>query len=296
MKVFDDPHELDQELLGIAQAFLRRHESHGLASDQVLFCRAVRHLQDLDVPMHVAERLVSHAYGTLKCGHDRRRLDIAMSLVEDGLVIGIVWLATTYGTNARSASREASVIVSAGMWSAQLLGAPFDTLLQVCRQQLYWFRLDEPQHYPARSPSFILHSAGDVDACYGFPPIPGEGSVKIATEQYSVSSQPDSLDRQPSLADAQRLFHELVAPHIAGLAPELVKASVCAYTVTPDSGFIIDRHPRLDNVTVVSACSGHGFKHSAAIGEALAQQLVDGHSTLDLGAFSLARFAAAPGA
>ncbi|ROL92144.1 N-methyl-L-tryptophan oxidase [Pseudomonas protegens] len=182
------------------------------------------------------------------------------------------------------------VIVSAGMWSAQLLGAPFDTLLQVCRQQLYWFRLDEPQHYPARSPSFILHSAGDVDACYGFPPIPGEGSVKIATEQYSVSSQPDSLDRQPSLADAQRLFHELVAPHIAGLAPELVKASVCAYTVTPDSGFIIDRHPHLAHVTVVSACSGHGFKHSAAIGEALAQWHVDGHSEIDLGSFSLQRF------
>ncbi|UZE37140.1 N-methyl-L-tryptophan oxidase [Pseudomonas sp. B21-059] len=182
------------------------------------------------------------------------------------------------------------VIVSAGMWSAQLLGAPFDTLLQVCRQQLYWFRLDEPQHYPARSPSFILHSAGDVDACYGFPPIPGEGSVKIATEQYRVSSQPDSLDRQPSLADAQRLFHELVAPHIAGLAPELVKASVCAYTVTPDSGFIIDRHPHLAHVTVVSACSGHGFKHSAAIGEALAQWHVDGHSEIDLGGFSLQRF------
>lgn len=182
------------------------------------------------------------------------------------------------------------VIVSAGMWSAQLLGTPFDTLLQVCRQQLYWFRLDEPQHYPARSPSFILHSAGDVDACYGFPPIPGEGSVKIATEQYRVSSQPDSLDRQPSLADAQRLFRELVAPHIAGLAPELVKASVCAYTVTPDSGFIIDRHPHLDHVTVVSACSGHGFKHSAAIGEALAQWHVDGHSEIDLGSFSLQRF------
>lgn len=182
------------------------------------------------------------------------------------------------------------VIVSAGMWSAQLLGAPFDTLLQVCRQQLYWFRLDEPRHYPARSPSFILHSAGDVDACYGFPPIPGEGSVKIATEQYRVSSQPDSLDRQPSLADAQRLFRELVAPHIAGLAPELVKASVCAYTVTPDSGFIIDRHPHLDHVTVVSACSGHGFKHSAAIGEALAQWHVDGHSEIDLGSFSLQRF------
>ncbi|MCO7572606.1 N-methyl-L-tryptophan oxidase [Pseudomonas chlororaphis] len=191
---------------------------------------------------------------------------------------------------AGSRVRARQVIVSAGMWSAQLLGAPFDTLLRVCRQQLYWFRLDEPQHYPARSPSFILHSADDVDTCYGFPPIPGEGSVKIATEQYSASSQPDSLDRQPSLADAQRLFRELVAPHIAGLAPELVKASVCAYTVTPDSGFIIDRHPHLDHVTVVSACSGHGFKHSAAIGEALAQLQVDGRSEIDLESFSLQRF------
>jgi len=191
---------------------------------------------------------------------------------------------------AGSRVRARQVIVSAGMWSAQLLGAPFDTLLRVCRQQLYWFRLDEPQHYPARSPSFILHSADDVDTCYGFPPIPGEGSVKIATEQYSASSQPDSLDRQPSDADAQRLFRELVAPHMAGLAPELVKASVCAYTVTPDSGFIIDRHPHMAHVTVVSACSGHGFKHSAAIGEALAQLQVDGRSEIDLESFSLQRF------
>lgn len=192
--------------------------------------------------------------------------------------------------SAGSPIRARQVIVSAGMWTAQLLGAPFDALLQVCRQQLYWFGLDEPWHYPARSPSFILHSSGDVDACYGFPPIPGEGSVKIATEQYSVSSQPDHLDRQPSRADARRLFRDLVAPHIAGLAPEWVKASVCAYTVTPDSGFIIDRHPRLAHVTVVSACSGHGFKHSAAIGEALAQWHVDGHSEIDLGSFSLQRF------
>jgi monomeric sarcosine oxidase len=185
-------------------------------------------------------------------------------------------------------------IVCAGMWSAPLLGAPFDGLLRVCRQQLNWYRLDQPALYPSHSPSFIIHGAGDIDACYGFPPIPGEGSVKIATEQYSTDSSPDHLDRQVSEADAQAMFQHLVRPNLAGLLPELVKSSVCAYTVTPDSGFIIDQHPRLANVTVVSTCSGHGFKHSAAIGEALAQQVVDGHSTLDLGAFSLARFATAP--
>jgi sarcosine oxidase len=46
----------------------------------------------------------------------------------------------------------------------------------------------------------------------------------------------------------------------------------------------------MENVIFVSACSGHAFKHSAAIGEALAQWLVEGKSRLDLNPFRLARF------
>jgi sarcosine oxidase len=42
-------------------------------------------------------------------------------------------------------------------------------------------------------------------------------------------------------------------------------------------------------VLVASPCSGHGFKHSAAIGEALAELAIDGASRLDLTPFSLAR-------
>lgn len=71
--------ELNEELLAMAQAYLARHESDGLLDDQVLFCRAVKHLQSIDVSLHVAERLVSRAYGLLKSSHDRRRLDIGAS-------------------------------------------------------------------------------------------------------------------------------------------------------------------------------------------------------------------------
>ncbi|AVO58449.1 N-methyl-L-tryptophan oxidase [Pseudomonas chlororaphis] len=184
----------------------------------------------------------------------------------------------------------AKVVVCAGMWSSQLLGAPFDKLLRVCRQTLYWYQLAEPLIFPEQSPSFIVHGASDEQTCYGFPPIPGEGSMKIATEQYSETSTPDSLDRQVSAAQSETMYRDLVLANIAGVTPQLVKSAVCAYTLTPDSHFIIDEHPRLANVTVVSACSGHGFKHSAAIGEALAQRLVDGRSEIDLSAFSLARF------
>ena len=40
---------------------------------------------------------------------------------------------------------------------------------------------------------------------------------------------------------------------------------------------------------VVSPCSGHGFKHSPAMGEAVAQWLLDGASEIDLAPFGLAR-------
>lgn len=89
------------------------------------------------------------------------------------------------------------------------------------------------------------------------------------------------------------MFASQLLGKIAGVLPKAVKTAVCSYTVTPDFNFIIDQHPSHPAVTVVSACSGHGFKHSAAIGEALAQRLVAGQSELDLSAFTVARFQAA---
>lgn len=188
------------------------------------------------------------------------------------------------------------VIVCAGMWNAQLLGAPFDRLLKVCRQTLYWFKLAEPSIFPTPSPSFILaHGPRDEDLCYGFPPLPGEACMKIASEQYRLAVEPARVQREVDASECATMFREQVQGKLAGVLPEPVRTAVCTYTVTPDFGFIIDRHPAHANVTVVSACSGHGFKHSAAIGEALAQQYSDGHSKIDLSAFALSRFAAQEG-
>jgi sarcosine oxidase len=72
------------------------------------------------------------------------------------------------------------------------------------------------------------------------------------------------------------------------------RRATCLYTVSPDNGFIIDRWPESERLLVVSPCSGHGFKHSAAIGEAVSQQLLDGESGIS---FGLDRFEdRAPGA
>ena len=46
----------------------------------------------------------------------------------------------------------------------------------------------------------------------------------------------------------------------------VVETRVCQYESTPDSQFIIDRHPDFDNVWLVGGGSGHGFKHGPVIG------------------------------
>lgn len=55
--------------------------------------------------------------------------------------------------------------------------------------------------------------------------------------------------------------------------------------------FIVDRHPQHPRFLIASPCSGHGFKHSAALGEALAQEVL-GESHLDLSALGLNRLSA----
>jgi hypothetical protein len=70
--------------------------------------------------------------------------------------------------------------------------------------------------------------------------------------------------------------------------PALPRASsvkVATEQSTPGYRFLIDRHPEMDRVMVVSACSGHGFEHSAAVGEAIVEEIAEGRSTLELSPF-----------
>ena len=52
--------------------------------------------------------------------------------------------------------------------------------------------------------------------------------------------------------------------------------AACLYTHAPDADFVIGADPRSGRILIASACSGHGFKHSAAVGELLARMLLEG--------------------
>jgi len=184
------------------------------------------------------------------------------------------------------------VVVSAGARAAALLGPATGRWLKPTRQMLHWFAVDpDALAMWQGGPVFIWpHGTGATDFFYGFPAI--GGTVKTATENYAGTVDPDAMGRTVTPADHARMFETHMATRLRGVGPGAVRGRVCLYTQTPDSGFVIDTHPEHPGITVVSPCSGHGFKHSAAIGEAVSQRLLDGASRIDLSAFTLARFGA----
>jgi sarcosine oxidase len=216
-------------------------------------------------------------------GADVRTGEAVLDLAQDGAGVRIETAAGTV--------RADRAVVAAGAWTPSLLGAPFDRLLTVNRQVLHWFALDDARAY-AGAPVFIWMQGTEDDAYfYGFPPQGSPPRLKVAKEYASPPSAPDAIDRRPRPEESDAMYRRHVEGRLAGARSGAVEAAVCLYTLTPDRHFILDRHPGADRVFVVSACSGHGFKHSAGIGEAVAEVVTTGTSSVDLVPFALARFA-----
>lgn len=85
------------------------------------------------------------------------------------------------------------------------------------------------------------------------------------------------------------MYEKFVEPYISGLTGKCLDAVTCMYTSRANARFLIGKHPEYRNIFIVSPCSGHGFKHSAAVGEAVAQDLSGEKSELDLSGFSFYR-------
>jgi glycine/D-amino acid oxidase-like deaminating enzyme len=73
----------------------------------------------------------------------------------------------------------------------------------------------------------------------------------------------------------------------SGEAPRLLSAKTCLYTMTPDEHFIVDQHPRQENVFVAAGFSGHGFKFAPVIAQALSDLVVNGKTSLPVDFLSL---------
>jgi len=203
---------------------------------------------------------------------------------------------TTNGIRIRTSADQYDVdhlVLSVGPWIASVV-PEFASLFKVYRQVLFWFDLDAAieNYLPGKFPVFIwAFSRHHDNFVYGFPAIDGlGGGVKIASEQRNVESEISNVEREVKREEVDEIYRKYVQMKLTGVSNRCLNAVTCLYTCLPDSGFVVDFHPKHSNVVIVSPCSGHGFKHSAAIGEAVAELVVDGKSTLDLSAFRLTRF------
>jgi sarcosine oxidase len=190
----------------------------------------------------------------------------------------------------------AKVIVTAGPWIQKLLGESYAAYLKVYRQVMYWFALagDAERYMPERFPVFIWIAGNRPrDMMYGFPAVDGpHGGIKIAAEQYDTTVDPDAVARTVSDREISAMYTGYIAPHFPDVSSNCLRTATCLYTVTPDAKFVIDQFRSYENIVFASACSGHGFKHSAALGEALALQALGQRARVDLSGFGTKRFAA----
>lgn len=161
------------------------------------------------------------------------------------------------------------VVVAAGGWTPGLVGQPLSRL-QLLRQTLHWFEPTEAHLYSTeRFPTFTwAHGLGAEDSFYGFPLVPDSvPGVKLATEQFSeIITSPEAMDRIVTEAENDSFYRTHAQGRLLSLSDRVESSSACFYTNAPDGDFVVDHLVDNERVTIVSACSGHGFKHSAALG------------------------------
>ena len=267
-------------------------EAHGIAHE-MLSAQAVRRRFPAFAPPedHVAlwepEAGLLHAEACIEAHLEAARWHGARTHVNEAVR---AWRSDGDGvvvTTAEGTYHAGRLVVCAGGWIKALLPG-LDLPLTIERQVNGWFRprARAERFVPARCPVYVWERASG-EMLYGFPDL-GSG-VKAGLHHGGARfAHPDDLPQEPTSEDENVLRQKLrqLLPGADGL---LLRAQTCFYTNTPDEDYLIDRHPAYPNVVFASACSGHGFKASPAIGEALAELVLKGYSRLDLSAFAGSR-------
>lgn len=190
------------------------------------------------------------------------------------------------------------LVIAAGAWIHRFLDPPYSGYFKIHRQVMYWFNVQDDSRAAfavGQFPIFIwiLERDGDY-VFYGFPSLDGK-TVKIASEQYARVTTPEKVDQKISEREKKSMFKTYVHGRLPAILNLCSRAETCLYTTSSDSNFVIDFYPGHNGIVIASPCSGHGFKHSVAIGEVLAGLVIDGKSKIDISSFKMERFASSAG-
>ncbi len=179
-------------------------------------------------------------------------------------------------------------VFACGPWLKSLFPAVLGKHLRVSRQDIFYFG-PPPGEYRYSAPTLPIWADFGDSFWYGIPGAESRG-FKIADDTLGPDLDPTRTERSVTAAGLQAA-KDYIAYRFPGLkgAP-LIESRVCQYTNTPNSDFIVDRHPGAENAWLVGGGSGHGFKHGPALGELVAAQVL-GTAPLEE-TFTLARLTA----
>jgi sarcosine oxidase len=188
--------------------------------------------------------------------------------------------------------RAPQVVVAAGAWLGTLVpGLP----LLPRRTPQYWFRPKDPgseEFTLDRFPAFIWerHDGGGL---WGHGSAEDFG-IKIGPENAATAGgagfDPEEMDRYIHLDTDVDLVTSYVAQALPGLDPRPAKVIPCLVTDSPDEQFLVGPLAGEPRVIVAGGDSGHGFKHSAGLGELLAQMVTGERPYCTVGFLDPARF------
>lgn len=97
----------------------------------------------------------------------------------------------------------------------------------------------------------------------------------------------------PSWLDGLHEIASHFVPCLAGAKIDLANSWAGLYEMSPDKHAILGRAPGVDNLWLINGSSGHGVMHAGALGQLLAEMLLDGHAhSVDVTALDPGRFQA----
>lgn len=163
-------------------------------------------------------------------------------------------------------------VFACGPWMPQLFPEVLADLISISRQEIHYFGLPE-QAEAFRVPAFPIWVDMGARVRYGVPDYEGRG-FKLADDTREGSIDPSADDRQIEVDKLAQLRSYLAHRFPALKNAPLTEARVCQYSNSPNGHLLLDQHPAADNLFLMGAGSGHGFKLGPCLGQLMADRVL----------------------
>ncbi|XP_008564580.1 PREDICTED: peroxisomal sarcosine oxidase [Galeopterus variegatus] len=205
--------------------------------------------------------------------------------IQPGLPVVVDTTASSY--------QAKSLIITAGPWTNKLLRPlGIELPLQTLRINVCYWREKVPGSYGVSQafPCFLGLGLAPHHV-YGLPAGEYPGLMKVCYH-HGNNADPEERDCPTAFSDMQdvQILCRFVSNHLPALKPEPAIMERCMYTSTPDEHFILDHHPKYNNIVIGAGFSGHGFKLSPVVGKILYELSMKLTPSYDLAPFQISRF------